>query len=147
MSFFKLIDVFLCGTALGQSIGRWGNFFNSEAFGSPTNLPWKLFIPISHRPAQYMNFQYFHPTFLYESILDILIFIVLLVFFKKFSKYPGTLACMYLILYSLARIFVEHFRVDSVLNIYGIPVAQLVSILLIIFASIALLFLINRKNV
>lgn len=147
MSFFKLIDVFLCGTALGQSIGRWGNFFNSEAFGSPTNLPWKLFIPISHRTAQYMDFQYFHPTFLYESILDILIFIVLLVFFKKFSKYPGTLACMYLILYSLARIFVEHFRVDSVLNIYGIPVAQLVSILLIIFASIALLFLINRKNV
>lgn len=147
MSFFKLIDVFLCGTALGQSIGRWGNFFNSEAFGTPTNLPWKLFIPISHRPAQYMDFQYFHPTFLYESILDILIFIVLLVFFKKFSKYPGTLACMYLILYSFARIFVEHFRVDSVLNIYGIPVAQLVSILLIIFASIALLFLLNRKNV
>lgn len=145
MSFLKLIDAFLCGTALGQSIGRWGNFFNSEAFGSPTNLPWKLYIPITHRPTEYINFEYFHPTFLYESILDFLIFIILLLSFKKLSKHPGMLACIYLIMYSFARIVVEHFRVDSVLNIHGIPVAQLVSLIIIAFASISLVVL-SKKN-
>ena len=146
MSFLKLIDVFLCGTALGQSIGRWGNFFNSEAFGTPTNLPWKLFIPISHRPPQYMNFEYFHPTFLYESILDFIIFIILLCLFKKFTKHPGMIACSYLIMYSFARIFVEHFRVDSVLNIHGIPVAQIVSLAIIFCASVFMITIICRNN-
>lgn len=146
MSFLKLIDVFLCGTALGQSIGRWGNFFNSEAFGTPTNLPWKLFIPISHRPPQYINFEYFHPTFLYESILDLIIFIVLLFLFKRLSKYPGMLACLYLIMYSFARIFVEHFRVDSVLNIQGFPVAQVMSLGIIFAASIFMIIIAYKDN-
>ena len=146
MSFLRLIDVFLCGTALGQSIGRWGNFFNSEAFGTPTDLPWKLYIPISHRPTQYLNFEYFHPTFLYESILDILIFILLVSCFRRFSKHPGTLACCYLILYSSARILVEHFRVDSVLNIAGIPIAQIVSVLIIFLSSVFLFVLLHRKK-
>lgn len=147
MSFLKLIDVFLCGTALGQCIGRWGNFFNSEAFGTPTNLPWKLYIPISQRPAQYIQFDYFHPTFLYESILDLMIFLILLAIFKRCSKHPGIIACVYLILYSFVRIFVEHFRIDSVLNLYGFPVAQLVSLVIILFASIFMTLLIYKDNV
>ncbi len=146
MSFLKLMDVFLCGTALGQSIGRWGNFFNSEAFGTPTNLPWKLYIPLSQRPIQYINYEYFHPTFLYESILDLFIFVLLILLFKKCSKTPGIIACLYLILYSFARIFVEHFRVDSVLNIDGYPVAQIVSFLIIIAASIAMIYISLRKS-
>lgn len=131
IQFLKLFDVFMCGTALGQSIGRWGNFFNSEAFGYPTNLPWKLFIPPDSRPLHYMNYQYFHPTFLYESILDFCIFVILFLLLKKFSDKPGLTACFYLILYSIVRIFVEQLRIDSVLNIEGLPVAQIVSILLI----------------
>lgn len=146
MSFLKLIDVFLCGTALGQSIGRWGNFFNSEAFGTPTNLPWKLYIPITHRPAQYIDFKYFHPTFLYESIFDFLIFLILLICFKKLSKSPGVLACLYLIMYSIVRIIVEHFRIDSVLNIDGIPIAQLVSLIIIVVASVAIMILTRKKS-
>lgn len=144
MSFLKLTDVFLCATSLAQSIGRWGNFFNSEAFGTPTNLPWKLYIAPLYRPIEYIDYEYFHPTFLYESILDFLIFIILLSLFKKMSKTPGKITCLYLILYSLVRIFVEHFRVDSVLYIGGIPIAQLVSILLILFALILFLFI--KKN-
>ena len=97
------MDVFLCSTALAQSIGRWGNFFNSEAFGLPTDLPWKLFIPISHRPMDYINVEYFHPTFLYESILDLAIFLILVFLFPKLSKKPGTIACLYLILYSVSE--------------------------------------------
>lgn len=146
MSFLKLIDVFLCGTALGQSIGRWGNFFNSEAFGTPTNLPWKLYIPITHRPPQYIDFKYFHPTFLYESIFDFFIFLILLICFKKLSKSPGVLACLYLIMYSIVRIIVEHFRIDSVLNIDGIPIAQLVSLIIIVVASVAIMILTRKKS-
>lgn len=146
MSFLQLIDSFLCGTALAQSIGRWGNFFNSEAFGAPTNLPWKLFIPISHRPTEFINYEFFHPTFLYESILDILIFVLLLVLFKRLSKTPGLIACIYLILYSFVRILVESCRVDSVLNIAGIPIAQIMSLAIIIFASVFVIILIRKKN-
>ena len=146
MSFLQLIDSFLCGTALAQSIGRWGNFFNSEAFGAPTNLPWKLFIPISHRPTEFINYEFFHPTFLYESILDILIFVLLLILFKRLSKTPGLVACIYLILYSFARILVESCRVDSVLNIAGIPIAQIISLAIIIFASVFVIILIRKKN-
>ncbi len=146
MSFLKLIDVFLCGTALGQSIGRWGNFFNSEAFGTPTNLPWKLYIPVSDRPIQYIGYEYFHPAFLYESILDLVIFIILLLLFKKVSKHPGVLACIYLILYSLVRISVEYLRIDSVLNISGIPVAQIMSLILILAASIFMIFILYKDK-
>ncbi len=146
MSFLKLADVFLCATSLAQSIGRWGNFFNSEAFGTPTDLPWKLFISIAHRPYQYIDFQYFHPAFLYESILDLLIFIILLILFKNFSKKPGIIACTYLILYSFVRIFIENIRIDSALNVHGLPVAQIMSFILIIFASFCMAYLIFRKT-
>lgn len=145
MPFLKLADVFLCGTALAQSIGRWGNFFNSEAFGTPTNLPWKLFIPISHRPLEYINFEYFHPTFLYESILDFCIFLVLVFCFKK-NFTSGKIACLYLILYSVVRIFVEHFRVDSVLNIAGFPVAQIISLIMLLFGVCGFILLSKQYN-
>ncbi len=142
ISFKKLADVFLCGSIFAQSIGRWGNFFNSEAFGTPTNLPWKLYISPSHRPVEYLNFEYFHPTFLYESILDFIIFLVLIILFKKMSKIPGRIACLYLILYSAARIVVESCRIDSILNIAGIPIAQIVSLFLITL-GIVFLFMIK----
>ena len=66
------IDVLIPSIILGQSIGRWGNFFNNEAFGIPTDLPWKLFIPIQNRPFEFINFQFFHPTFIYESLLSLI---------------------------------------------------------------------------
>ena len=146
ISFRKLADVFLCGSILAQSIGRWGNFFNSEAFGLPTNLPWKLYIPISKRPLEFIETEYFHPTFLYESILDLCIFIFLVIIFKKCSKYSGVIASLYLILYSVVRIFVESLRIDSVLNIFGIPVAQIVSLFMIISGFVFLYVCLRRAN-
>ena len=135
----KLCDVSVLGLSIAQAIGRWGNFFNSEAFGNPTNLPWKLYIAPQYRPIPFQGYEYFHPAFLYESILDLLIFVILFLILKsgKNGK-SGNLALIYLILYSCARIFVEYFRIDSVLYIHGIPVAMLVSVL-IIFVSIGLL--------
>ena len=146
MSFLKLADVFCCAAALAQSIGRWGNFSNSEAFGYPTNLPWKLYIPIAKRPLEYISSEYFHPTFLYESILDFLIFIILISLFKKISKKPGMLACLYLIMYSCVRIFVEHFRVDSILNISGVPVAQIMSCLIGLLGFMGIIWLNLKKS-
>lgn len=144
LDFLKVLDCFFCGASLGQSIGRWGNFFNSEAFGLPYDGFLKLYIPINHRPEKYVSYQYFHPTFLYESVLDFCIFIVLLFCFKRLSKHPGGIACVYLILYSIVRIFVENIRIDSVLNIGGIPVAQIVSAIIFVSAFIALPFVLKR---
>lgn len=141
----NLLDAFVCGTAIGQAIGRWGNFFNSEAFGYPTNLPWKLFIPPEHRPAEFFNFEYYHPTFLYESMLDICIFLVLYFVMKKYAlKKPGITVCVYMILYSAVRIFVESFRLDSALDISGIPIAQIISLVILLISAAALIFL-SRK--
>ena len=126
ISILKLADISAIGLVIAQAIGRWGNFFNSEAFGGPTNLPWKLYIAPQYRPIPYTNFEYFHPTFLYESILNIIIFIFLLTFLNiNKNKKDGNIALIYLILYSFARIFVEHYRIDSVLYIFGLPVATL----------------------
>jgi phosphatidylglycerol:prolipoprotein diacylglycerol transferase len=62
VSIWQLADLVVPSLILGQAIGRWGNFFNSEAFGRPTNLPWKLYIPPQQRPLEFINFEYFHPT-------------------------------------------------------------------------------------
>ncbi len=145
LGILNTLDAFACGTAIAQSIGRWGNFFNSEAFGSPTNLPWKLYIPPASRPVDYLNFSYFHPTFLYESILDALIFILLLALMKKFAvKIPGITLFAYLILYSCARLLIESLRLDSALNINGIPIAQIVSGIFIIFGSAGIAYIIKK---
>lgn len=146
LSVFKLCDITSIGLALAQSIGRWGNFFNSEAFGTPTNLPWKLYIAPQYRPIPYSDINYFHPTFLYESILDLAIFGILVLILKKgWNKKEGNLAFIYLILYSFARIFVECLRIDSVRDVFGVPVAIFVSICIIIVSSIALLLNIREK--
>ena len=105
-------DVVSYGLSLGQSIGRWGNFFNSEAFGTPCNLPWKLYIAPINRPFEYMSSEYFHPTFLYESIWDIFVFFILFFVVRKLAKNtPGFIFFSYLALYSLGRIFIENIRI------------------------------------
>lgn len=145
ISFRKLCDVSCIGLALGQSIGRWGNFFNSEAYGFPTNLPWKMYVAPQYRTVPYLEDSFFHPAFLYESILDFLIFIILVCLVKKnFIKRDGNLALMYLIMYSVARIIVETCRIDSVRYVFGIPVAIIMSICIIMLAII--IFFINNKN-
>jgi phosphatidylglycerol:prolipoprotein diacylglycerol transferase len=146
----KLCDIFAYGLCLGQAIGRWGNFFNSEAFGAPTNCFLKLYIPIWARPVKYMQYSYFHPTFLYESVCDILIFIVLFfglrLLLKKFNySKDGIIFFSYLILYSFVRILIEQVRIDSVLDIAGIPIAQIVSAITIII-SIAGIYLITKSS-
>src|SRR3989344_5032392 len=82
-SFWSWVDLFAVVLPLGQAIGRWGNYFNQELFGLPTNLPWGIPIALQNRPAQYLSSTYFHPTFLYESILNLINFSILLFLFYK----------------------------------------------------------------
>ena len=146
------IDVLIPSIVLGQSIGRWGNFFNNEAFGIPTDLPWKLFIPLQKRPIEFINFQFFHPTFIYESLWNLLIFLFLITIFKKQSKNnsirPGIISCFYLISYSFGRFWIEGLRIDP-LCVGGTPpfcdgglrVAQFISIFLFSSGLIGIFFL------
>lgn len=131
VSFWQLLDLVAPSLILGQAIGRWGNFFNSEAFGKPTDLPWKLFIASPYRPVDLINYDYFHPTFLYESLWNISIFILLLWLFfwglKRTNRLKtGTLAAVYLIGYSLGRVWIEWLRTDS-LMLGSLRIAQVVS--------------------
>lgn len=144
----NLLDSFVCGLSLAQSVGRWGNFFNSEAYGYPTNVFWKLYIPPQHRYTEFMNYSYYHPAFLYESILDLCLFFVLLYLMHKFAKnMPGAVFAIYIILYSVIRIFVESIRIDSALDIFGMPFAKVMSVLLIIMGIVFWAAFVRRKNV
>ncbi|MEQ9487329.1 prolipoprotein diacylglyceryl transferase [Coleofasciculus sp. F4-SAH-05] len=145
LSVWLLADLVVPSLILGQAIGRWGNFFNSEAFGSPTNLPWKLYIPPQHRPPAYINYQYFHPTFLYESLCNLLIFAVLItLFFRDLKRKPhlkvGTLALIYLVGYSAGRIWIEGLRTDS-LMVGPLRIAQIVSLVSILLGLAGLAWL------
>ena len=110
----KSLDVAAPSIAIGQAIGRWGNFFNEEAFGRPTNLPWKLYISPPHRPPGYAPYDFFHPTFLYESLWDFLVFLLLvLVLRERLRERPGAVFFCYVGLYSVGRFAIEAIRLDS----------------------------------
>jgi len=146
LSVLKYTDLCAYGTVLGQAIGRWGNFFNSEAFGKPTDLPWKLFIPIESRPQQFMNDSFFHPTFLYEFLWNLVVFLLLSTLIRKYFKNKlGVITCFYLVLYSLGRFFIEGVRIDSIHNFFGFPVAQWASMILFLTGIVGF-SLINKRN-
>lgn len=149
LSLLKYSDLFASTLPLGQAIGRWGNFFNSEAFGLPTNLPLSVYIPAEARPVQYLGYEHFHPTFLYESIWNFFVFIVLFfVLRRKFGTGSGFLTCSYLALYSFGRFFVEAVRVDSISNVAGLPVAQFISVVLFIVGLLGLgfIYILQKSN-
>lgn len=146
LSFLKYCDITCVGLVIGQAIGRWGNFFNSEAFGIPTDLPWKLFIPPDKRPDEFINYDYFHPTFLYESLWDLIIFLILyFVLRKKLENYNGALFFSYMGLYSIGRLFIESLRTDSLMLFNEIKAAQIISIVFIVISVIGIKLLVKRK--
>jgi phosphatidylglycerol---prolipoprotein diacylglyceryl transferase len=152
INFWKLTAIAAPGMALAQAIGRWGNYFNQEVFGKPTNLPWGIPIEPMNRPLEYLSSQYFHPTFLYESIGNLIIFCLLilahrhLIKNKKMEKYHFMLiSSAYLIAYSILRFMLEFLRVDETILVFGIRWPQIMSIL-IIAAAAAIILLPKLKN-
>jgi len=128
-----LLAIMVSAVPLGQAIGRWGNFFNEEAFGAVTSLPWGLYI--SHTG------QYHHPTFLYESIWNILVFMGMIFLNLKTKLSSLKIIACYLLFYSCGRLVIESIRTDSLL-IAGLPAASLISGLCIL---IALILLVRRS--
>ena len=102
------------GLILAQAIGRWGNYFNQELFGRPSNLPWAIEIAPDNRPTAFADATAFHPTFLYESIWDVLVCLALLWVARRFADLlkDGDILLLYVSLYSVGRFFVEALRVD-----------------------------------
>jgi len=107
-------DIIAPGLALAQAIGRWGNFFNQEVYGSPTDLPWKLFIEPANRLPEFANVQYYHPLFLYESIWNLINAGFLLWISRRFKAWlkPGDVFLAYLVVYAVGRFFLEFLRLD-----------------------------------
>ena len=143
---FKIIDMATIPVLLGQAIGRWGNFFNSEAHGSATTL---LVLQNKHIPdfiikGMYINGVYYHPTFFYESIWCLLGVIILWLVKKYKYLKVGQLTCIYLMWYSVGRFFIEALRTDS-LMLGAFKVAQLVSIVLFVIGLFAFMIL-SRKS-
>jgi phosphatidylglycerol:prolipoprotein diacylglycerol transferase len=139
LRFLKWADIIVPGLAVAQAIGRWGNFFNQEAFGTPTTLPWG--IPISTQRQREVAGQEFgtdvrfHPTFAYEMVWDLLNFFLLMWLGRqrRFRLLEGDLLWIYLIFYSVGRIAIEQIRVDSAL-VGGLRAPQIVALLTIAFA-------------
>ncbi|MDD4352472.1 MAG: prolipoprotein diacylglyceryl transferase [Candidatus Gracilibacteria bacterium] len=138
------LDCVALGLPIAQSIGRWGNFINQEAFGRPTDLPWGIYIDPARRPHGYLESEYFHPTFLYESLWNLVVFGILLWILKKVKFKTGDLLYVYFIAYSLGRVFIEGIRTDS-LMLGSLRAAQIVSVSLILL-GIILLGLNHKKS-
>lgn len=131
LNFGDLADMVSMPLILGQAIGRWGNYINQEAHGGPTDLPWGIMV----------DGVKVHPTFLYESIWNLLVFAVLVITFKK-RKFYGEQMLKYFGLYSVGRFFIEGLRTDS-LMLGPLRIAQVFSLTSIIF-SVVLIFLARK---
>lgn len=125
ISFMKMIDLAAPSLALGQAIGRFGNWINQEGFGPPTTLPWKVYISAQNRPPQFPFTSYYHPTFFYEAGLNLIAFIVLIYLSKKY-KLPGQIFGFYLIFYGTIRFLLEFYRIDT-WTVGSTKVAQVIS--------------------
>lgn len=141
INFLLLLDIFAPLVALGQALGRFGNYFNQELYGRPTDLPWGIPIDMANRFAGYENFEYFQPIFLYESLWCFLIFILLIFLHRRrllipcnptnLPPYqPGAIFSLYLILYSFGRFLVGFLRIDPQLFFAGLRLDQWVSMVL-----------------
>lgn len=150
IDFFQFAAILLPGLILGQAIGRWGNYFNQELYGRPTDLPWSIPIEAVRRLPQYLDYQYFHPAFLYESLGNFLILGLLLFLHLKTGKIRNSffqknkfklIVLAYVIPYSLLRLATETLRLDPTPEIWGLRLPQLVSLIFVISAIIYLFYL------
>ena len=139
LRFAEWVDTAAPSVALGQAIGRWGNYFNQELYGAPTDLPWKIFIAPEHRLAGFQDQAYYHPLFLYESVWNLANMFFLLWLGRHFAKRlkPGDIFLVYLVTYPVGRFFLDFLRLDASL-VGGININQTVMAVVAIFAAIAL---------
>jgi prolipoprotein diacylglyceryl transferase len=136
-SVYRFMDAVAPGLLLAQAIGRWGNYFNQELFGKPTDLPWGLEIDPANRPEGYVQFETFHPTFLYESLWSLVGVSALLVLDRRLSIKPPGLFALYVAWYTFGRTFEELLRIDPSHEILGMRLNFWVSAIVFILAVAA----------
>lgn len=146
LNFFTWADIIVPGVALAQAIGRWGNFINQELYGSPTDLPWAIHIDEANRLPEYMQYETYHPMFLYESLWNLMNMFLLLVLERQYKDklLPGDLLFTYLIVYPWGRFLLEFMRLDTSL-VGGVNINQLTMLVVMVFA-IVMLVIRHRKH-
>jgi len=135
-----IADAIAPGIALAQAIGRWGNWFNQELFGRPTDVPWALQIDEGKRPAGYEEFTTFHPTFLYESLWLVGVAVVVIWADRRFTMGHGRVFALYVLLYVTGRGWIEALRIDPVNTVGGLRLNVWTSILVGIGALVYLVW-------
>lgn len=125
LSTLRWLDILAPGVILAQAIGRWGNFFNQELYGHPTDLPWAIYIDSENRLPGYEGFSHFHPLFFYEFLWDLAGFLVLIVAGRKLHRRlrNGDIFFTYIIWYGMGRFYLEGIKL-SVWEVGGIPTAR-----------------------
>ena len=138
---WRILDIATIGLIIGQIIGRWGNFFNQEAYGSPTTLAFlqNLHLPKFIIDGMYIDGIYYHPTFLYESLWNLIGLIILLVIRKNKKLKIGQLTSIYMIWYGFGRFLIESMRQDS-LMLGNFKIAQIVSLIMFILGIFITLY-------
>ncbi len=146
LTFYALADLFVIPAIIGQAIGRWGNYFNQELFGGPTQLPWAIPIDVVYRPQGFEQYTHFHPTFLYESIWNLGVFALLYWLIKKQNKPQGLILWLYIGVYSIGRVITEVLRIDRVPIIGGIRLPLMVSVALAIAGCVMAVYVWKRSK-
>jgi prolipoprotein diacylglyceryl transferase len=134
-------DALAPGIVLAQAVGRWGNYFNQELFGRPTKLPWGLEIDSAHRqslPLKYQNFHTFHPTFLYESLWDVGVALLVIWADRRFRLNRGRAFALYVAAYTLGRFWIESLRIDDAHKFLGLRLNDWTSIVVFVGACVYL---------
>ena len=135
-----IADAIAPGIALAQAIGRWGNWFNQELFGRPTDLPWGLEISPARRPEGYEAFETFHPTFLYESLWLVGVALVVIWADRRFTLGHGRAFALYVLLYTTGRVWIEALRIDPVNTVGGVRLNVWTSIIVGLGALVYLIW-------
>jgi phosphatidylglycerol---prolipoprotein diacylglyceryl transferase len=143
-SVFAFMDAVAPGLLLAQAIGRFGNYFNQELFGEPTDLPWALEIDPANRPDGFEQFATFHPTFLYELLLSLVGVALLLLLDRRVRLKPPGLFALYVAWYTLGRFFMELLRIDPSKEFLGLRLNAWVSI--VVFAAAVVAFVWSQRR-
>lgn len=141
-----LLDSVAPAVPFAQSIGRWGNYFNQELFGTPTDLPWGLEIDPAHRPVAYPDAETFHPTFLYESLWNLGLGFLIIWLGRRYPQLRGRLIGVYFLGYGLIRFLMELIRTDTTFRFLGLSRNGWVSIGAMLLGATILLWRRERSN-
>lgn len=142
--FAEVAGVLAPAVPLGQALGRWGNWFNQELFGKPTDLPWGLKISPENRPDGYEGFASFHPTFLYESMWSLGVVGLVLWVEARFNIRRGSLFAIYVMGYTAGRGWIEYLRIDTVNVVFGLRLNVWTSV--VVFAIAATYFVVSGRR-